>query len=650
MRLLICALSTWILVPTGCSLVVGSRSECSADDDFCPPGSRCENGECVANSGDGDLDADTDGDGDGDVDADADSDGDVDADGDSECPSGFEWDGSSCVDIDECATSQDDCDPEYAVCENTEGSFTCQCFEGFDDIGGEGIECECPSPRAICGVFCVDTDANVDHCSACDIPCAPPNATGRCVDGECLISECDPNRYSCNGDDASGCESLFPCESWVIDFGNTGWDTLSDVAVDAMGNIYVVGNLTGDVDFGDGLIRNQGGFDIFIVSFASDGSIRWSHGFGAATDDYGKDIVVDADGNVYMTGIFRHVIDFGEVLESIDGSQDGFVVSFDTDGNHLWSEQFGGSGTESSISIDIDEVGNVYIAGSFDEDFFIGADTVTTAGGRDALIMSFDSAGTYRWSTSFGSSDGNGDVATDIAVDSLGNSYVTGFYQGEISSDTVNLLEVLGTTDAFVASFDSAGDYRWEQEYQGNDNLFGDKGSSIAVDGLRNVYFTGQFSDELRIGNHLLSAEGYASLFIAGIEHDGDAIWSEEYGESSLDGSHDVAVDDRGNLLLTGQFNDQIDFGLDVMNTNGLADSFVTLMSTGGTPYWQTSFGGELDDACLAGDFAGTEGIVVVGTFSDIVDFDGIDILDSNGDYDIFILFYRLDDVPGFSD
>jgi hypothetical protein len=62
-------LATWICATlSGCSLVTGSRIECDPEDDYCPSGYHCDQGECVPGGGDGDADGD--GDGDGDTDGD----------------------------------------------------------------------------------------------------------------------------------------------------------------------------------------------------------------------------------------------------------------------------------------------------------------------------------------------------------------------------------------------------------------------------------------------------------------------------------------------------------------------------------------------------------------------------------------------------
>jgi hypothetical protein len=76
-RFLVSLAGLFALLLSGCTLVVGNRMECDPADDLCPPGSRCEGGECVAAATDGDSDADVE----NDVDVDVDNDTDDDCDG-----------------------------------------------------------------------------------------------------------------------------------------------------------------------------------------------------------------------------------------------------------------------------------------------------------------------------------------------------------------------------------------------------------------------------------------------------------------------------------------------------------------------------------------------------------------------------------------
>jgi len=73
-----------------------------------------------------------------------------------QCNHGFSGDGTTCQDIDECATSQAGCDA-HATCANTEGSFTCTCNDGWH---GDGFTCS----QTLCADGICEEGENVASC------------------------------------------------------------------------------------------------------------------------------------------------------------------------------------------------------------------------------------------------------------------------------------------------------------------------------------------------------------------------------------------------------------------------------------------------------------------------------------------------------
>lgn len=65
----------------------------------------------------------------------------------------------------------------------------------------------CDAGLARCGVLCVDTQANVDHCGACARACSFANAAARCDAGRCVMAACLPGFADCDGNSANGCET-----------------------------------------------------------------------------------------------------------------------------------------------------------------------------------------------------------------------------------------------------------------------------------------------------------------------------------------------------------------------------------------------------------------------------------------------------------
>ncbi|SVD69385.1 uncharacterized protein METZ01_LOCUS422239, partial [marine metagenome] len=138
-------------------------------------------------------------------------------------------------------------------------------------------------------------------------------------------------------------------------------------------------------------------------------------------------------------------------------------------------------------------------------DFDPGAGTVELSAvvgwpGDDVFVSKLDSSGNYVWAKSFGGT--KQDVGNSVAVDSSGNVYTTGFFQGTADFDPGAGTTNLTTTgpevgdDVFVSKLDSAGDLLWVKGFGGAEYSFygpDDRGYSVALDSSGNVYITGQF-------------------------------------------------------------------------------------------------------------------------------------------------------------
>ncbi len=123
----------------------------------------------------------------------------------------------------------------------------------------------------------------------------------------------------------------------------------------------------------------------------------------------------------------------------------------------------------------VDSSGNVYTAGMFygtvDFDPGSGTENRTSAGGAAAYLLKLDSSGDYAWVAVFGNSQT--DTAQGVAVDSSGNVYVTGYFEGTVDFDpgsgTDNHTST-GSKDVFVLKLDSSGDLVWAKSFGGSAN------------------------------------------------------------------------------------------------------------------------------------------------------------------------------------
>jgi Beta-propeller repeat/Viral BACON domain/Putative binding domain, N-terminal len=207
---------------------------------------------------------------------------------------------------------------------------------------------------------------------------------------------------------------------------------------------------------------------------------------------------------------------------------------------------------------------------------YVGTSSLT-----DAFVAKLNASGSALvYSTYLGGSFD--DIAFGIAVDSLGNAYVTGL---AISSDfpTVSALQTTfgGDVDAFVTKINTSGSALVFSTFLGGDR--NDQGSSIALDGFRNIYIAGfTQSTNFPISDAIQSSlSGSDDIFVAKLSETGSAlIYSTYLGGSGLDRASGIAVDSVGSAYVagvTGSTNFPISNGAFQTNFGGGSyDSFVT--------------------------------------------------------------------------
>ena len=258
---------------------------------------------------------------------------------------------------------------------------------------------------------------------------------------------------------------------WSRSRGGRGTDIGDAVGFDSNGNVYSSGVFSGEVDFNPGTetvtLTSSGSNDMFISKFDSAGNYLWAKRFGGTGADGSTPISVDGTGNIYLSGDFSGTVDFypGEqsALITSTGTKDNFIVKLDSSGGYLWSKHFGSSGASTSgARTAIDSSGNVFYTGDFigtiDFDPSVGEANLASAGLSDIFISKLDSSGGYLWAKSVGGT--SADRGQAIAVDTSGNVYSTGYFNGLADfypgGETMGLTSA-GGRDVYISELNSSG-------------------------------------------------------------------------------------------------------------------------------------------------------------------------------------------------
>ncbi len=232
----------------------------------------------------------------------------------------------------------------------------------------------------------------------------------------------------------------------IIDYANA-------IAVDNEGNVYVTG-----ASFGSGTF-----YDYATIKYNGQGETLWIRRYNGPGNysDGAFAIVVDAQGNVYITGR-----SFGSGT-----NRDIATIKYNRDGIQEWVQRYNGptNGEDGAYALAIDAQGNVYITGY----------SYNTSSKKDYVTIKYNAEGIQQWIQRYDGS-GNDDEAYDIKVDQAGNVYVTGTSYGT----NTNL-------DYVTIKYSSDGSQLWLHRFNGSGN-FEDKPVALAIDDMNNVYVTGE--------------------------------------------------------------------------------------------------------------------------------------------------------------
>jgi len=416
--------------------------------------------------------------------------------------------------------------------------------------------------------------------------------------------------------------------AWSIRLGDAISQLAEGVAFDQSGNIIVAGSFEGTTDFGGGPITSAGGYDIFVVKLAPNGSHIWSKRFGDGSDQYGKAVAVDGSGNVFVMGDFFGGVDFGGGPLTSAGNEDVFVAKFDANGNYLWANRMGDSQMQILWCGAADPSGRIVLAGSFNGQL----DGVGCGGGTDIFIESRYGSGLLHWARCLG--DAATQDAFGVATDASGNVFVAGRFKGTIDFYDGSPITSAGDYDIYVAKFDANSALVWC-------NRFGDAAAQtangIATDESGNVLLTGSFAGTVDFGGGALTSAGGSDIFIAKFNTAGQHIWSARFGDSADQFGERIAPDGSGNVIAVGEFASTVDFGGGVLAGGSI---YLAKFSPAGAHIWSNRFStGYLAQA--AGVAASDSlNVAFVGSFIGAIDFGG-GPLTSAGANDIFIAKFR---------
>jgi len=314
------------------------------------------------------------------------------------------------------------------------------------------------------------------------------------------------------------------------------------LALDSSGNVYVAGTGVGE----------WSGYDCVVVKYNSSGEEQWVGRYDGLIYQYDEatDVALDSNGNVYITGK-------SQAAGTFPYNYDFVTIKYNKDGVAQWIKRYNGEGNWDDVSkaITIDSSDNVYVTG-----YSFGYST-----GPDYVTIKYNTNGIEQWVKRYNTPGyDTDDVPEDIAIDSFGNVYVTGYQTGE-----GHFYAIFGAT----IKYNGNGEQQWVTTFNQYYHMY-----DIALNDNGNIYVTGLRGT---VSNGIITIK---------LDENGIPQWSRvyEYVIGSLSGHAYLTLDISENIYVLGIGNSASEFTIIKYNSAGIEQ-------------WKTSYKNEGMGAAIAG-------------------------------------------------
>lgn len=448
-------------------------------------------------------------------------------------------------------------------------------------------------------------------------------------------------------------------EAWIAQIGGLGPEIVFDITETDDQRICATGTFYNTTEFGAGErtleLTADEIQDIFLACYDEKGRLESAVQFGAELGDEPRAIAALPGGDVVITGYFAHSFGAGKSATiSTENNPEIFLSRLAPGGKEVWTRRIGGRLADIGNALAVTPAGNIFLAGSFQDVLLYEAGDKTqklvSAGNRDAFVLKLTPDGEAIWGRRFGGA--GRDEAQKIAIGVDGRVFVAGSFRDEASLDDGQaVMSAAGNTDAFLIAFEDNGDFAWSKQVAGS-NREHVSGLVTSQDG--HVYMSGGFLQSIVLPNgEGLESAGSSDIFLMGFNQEGTQLWGHRLGGEQVDDALDLAITQRGTLLLAGYFQGRADFApgpreyfLDPF-TQGNSDAFLVELDADSSVISAIRAGGAGVEMAFAVVALANGDIAASGLFNQNIAFGpgGLEELQKRGKTDAFLVRFHPDSM-----
>ncbi len=427
----------------------------------------------------------------------------------------------------------------------------------------------------------------------------------------------------------------------VTPFGGTSVDRGIAITNSVIDEIITAGVYSNTVNFGGGWsLTAQGAYDTYVLiqnEYLSN-LVMYSFG-GPGGTCIPFSVQSDNQLNTYVSGKMSGTIDFDpnptvQNFTSV-GLEDHFIVKIGPAGQFGWVKQLSGINIAEtgSMTLNYGIVVTGTFSGTVDFDPGPGVYNMTSTSSYNTFILQLNYiTGNLDWVYQL---EGSSNHGLKISPDPLPGSYMylIGDFSGTVDfnpdpgSGVYNLTATSPGDDGYIIKLGTSGALVWAAQIENSQNV---SMKHLIPDGTGGIIATGSFSGTVDLnpgtGTNNHTSNGNSDAFLLKLNSNGSYAWSKSFGGAGDDEGVYLAKDANGEIYLTGDFMNTVDFNPGSLNSTitsaGLSDVFITKYSASGMYYNVTTYGGASDDFPSAAHlFVNNGDLYITGEFNNQTDF-----------------------------
>jgi len=236
---------------------------------------------------------------------------------------------------------------------------------------------------------------------------------------------------------------------WNRTWGEDYWDIGYSLEIDAQKNLYIAG-YTESIDTGE---------DVILLKYNSTGDLKWNKTWGGIDNDEGNDVILDALGNIYITGLTASYGPSGTNL---------VFMKYNSTGDLQWNKTWGGS---------LPDEGKKMVIQSLNEILVVGNTRSYGSGGYDMMVLKWNNTGSLVWGVVLGGAED--DYGYSIVQDAQNNSFICGLSESYGDLDG----------DIWIVKINQTGSELWNKTWGGEQY---ECAFDILLDNASNLFLVGQ--------------------------------------------------------------------------------------------------------------------------------------------------------------